>query len=355
MAPENSAAWLMKKQDTTHTVKEAPYNKPGPDELVIKTKAVAINPADVVLQKTGIIIDTYPAILGCDVAGVVEEVGSAIKDFQPGDRVIGLAQPRPGGIYKYAGFQQYVVLKMPAIAKIPLTLAWTDAVVLPLGINTAASCLFQPVTLALDMPTPTSHPSTNNHNNEILLIWGASSSVGSCGVQLATAAGYTVWGIASAKNHPLVHSLGAAKTFDHNDPDVVNSIVTALNTTEDGNNTVLVGAYDAISTDPSLTALRAILHRCTLANARKLIVAVAPGAERFATTDVLVKTNFQKSNEETGVGHFIWREWLESAMARGWVRCVPEKMVVGRGVGDVQRGIERLAEGVSARKVVVDF
>lgn len=119
MAPQNFAAWLMKKQETVHIVRNAPYNKPEADEIVIQTKAVAINPVDLAIQKTGIIIDTYPAILGCDVAGVVEEVGSSIKDFKSGDRVIGLTQPTPGGIYKYSGFQQYVVLTSPKSPTLP--------------------------------------------------------------------------------------------------------------------------------------------------------------------------------------------------------------------------------------------
>ena len=106
-----------------------------------------------------------------------------MKDLHPGDHVIHQAQPIPGGIYKHSGFQQYVVLKMPLIAKIPDDAKWTDAAVLPLGINTAASGLFQQGTLALEMP------SSERGRGETLLIWGASSSVGSCGVQLAAAAG----------------------------------------------------------------------------------------------------------------------------------------------------------------------
>lgn len=50
MSPQNHAAWLMKKQDTVFVVDKAPYNKPGPGELVIRTKAVAINPADWLIQ-----------------------------------------------------------------------------------------------------------------------------------------------------------------------------------------------------------------------------------------------------------------------------------------------------------------
>lgn len=197
MAPQNTAAWLMEKQDTTLVVSDASYNKPSADEIVIKTKAVAINPADFIIQKMGILIETYPAILGCDVAGVVEEVGSSVQEFQPGDRVIGQTNPLSGGNNKYSGFQQYVVLKMPLIAKIPPTAIWTDATVLPLGINTAASCLFHHDTLALEMP-----PSQST-KHETLLIWGASSSVGSCGVVSHL----------STSNIPLFSMSGGPETF----------------------------------------------------------------------------------------------------------------------------------------------
>lgn len=80
------------------------------------TKAMAINPSDFAMQQMGIIIDAYPAILGCDVAGVVKEIGASIADSKVGDRVMGQAAPVPGGISKHSGFQQYVVLQMPCIA-----------------------------------------------------------------------------------------------------------------------------------------------------------------------------------------------------------------------------------------------
>lgn len=340
MALRNSAAWLMKKQDTTHVVSEAPYNKPEADEIVINTKAVAVNPADVRIQKTGIIIDTYPAILGCDVAGLVEEVGSTITDFHPGDRVIGQAKPLPGGIYKYSGFQQYVVLKMPEIAKIPDDAKWTDATVLPLGINTAASCLFQETTLALQMP-PSQRP-----RGETLIIWGASSSVGSCGVQLATQAGYDVFGVASLKNHNFIKSLGAVQAFDHNDPNIVDAIVTTLK------DRTCVGAYDAISSEHTLGTLCEILHR---AGARKFVASVRPGAEGFAKNDVVIRTNFAARNSETEVGSHIWRGYLENALAEGKLLYMPKAEVVGHGLEDVQKAIDLLAGGVSARKVVLSM
>lgn len=332
----------MKEQDATHVVSDAPYNKPEAEELVIKTKAVAINPADVAIQKKGIIIDTYPAILGCDVAGVVEEVGSSIQDFQPGDQVIGQAKPLPGGIYKYSGFQQYVVLKMPLIAKIPPNAAWTDATVLPLGINTAASCLFQHDTLALEMP-PSPH-----RRHETLLIWGASSSVGSCGVQLAAQAGYDVFGIASKKNHDFIKSLGATQTFDHSDPNIVDIITAALK------GKTCVGAYDAISSEQTLSRLCAILHQSS-SSSRKLIAAVMPGVEAFATDHVKIKTNFATHISSTVVGPHIWRQYLEPALASGALQYKPAAEVVGHGLQDVQKAVDLLAQGVSAKKLVVSI
>lgn len=87
MAPHNQAAWLEEIQKPLR-VKEAPYNHPGPKEIVIKNMAVAINPADVQQRDPGVLVPNYPHIAGCDVAGLVEEVGSEVKSFKRGDRVI---------------------------------------------------------------------------------------------------------------------------------------------------------------------------------------------------------------------------------------------------------------------------
>ena len=118
MPPPNHALYLQAAKDPSMTISEAPYPSCGPDELIIKTTAVAINPADVIVQKTGILITKYPAILGCDAAGIVVEIGSNLAPrFQIGEHVFGATGPLED--YKYAGFQEYVVLKSPSIAKVP--------------------------------------------------------------------------------------------------------------------------------------------------------------------------------------------------------------------------------------------
>lgn len=83
----NKAAWIRSAQGKLE-VAEAPYNKPLPDEIVVHSRAVAINPVDWKMQDLSLFIEKFPSIFGCDVAGVVKEVGSAVSGFEPGDRVI---------------------------------------------------------------------------------------------------------------------------------------------------------------------------------------------------------------------------------------------------------------------------
>lgn len=61
--------------------------KPGPGEILVKIKAAALNPVDWKIQKFGVFVETFPAIVGTDIAGDVEEVGEGVTDFQKGDRV----------------------------------------------------------------------------------------------------------------------------------------------------------------------------------------------------------------------------------------------------------------------------
>lgn len=85
----NQAAWLT-KADTPLEVREAPMPTAGPGEIVVRNFAVAINPLDTHMQKTGIFVQQWPVIFGCDVAGEVHQVGAdADSRFKKGDRVIG--------------------------------------------------------------------------------------------------------------------------------------------------------------------------------------------------------------------------------------------------------------------------
>lgn len=84
--PQNKAAFV-EAQSQALVVKNAPYHPPGPHEVVIKNHAVAINPVDWQMRDMGVFIESYPTVVGCDVAGVVHAVGRKVTAFQAGDRV----------------------------------------------------------------------------------------------------------------------------------------------------------------------------------------------------------------------------------------------------------------------------
>lgn len=336
----------MAKQSLINVVDSAPYTPPSSNELVIKTKAVAINPADVVIQKSGILVEDFPAILGCDAAGEVTEVHPSLADiYHVGDRVIGAASCliRKDGVYYNSAFQEYVVLRMPAIAHIPKEVAYEDAVVLPICINTAATCMFPKAALGLEAP---SVHRMNPGQGKTLLIWGASSSVGSCGVQLASHAGYDVIGVASKRNHEMVKSAGAKTCFDQSDPSLVNDVVAYMKDKE------VVGAFDAISKDSTLSTICEILDR---SGGRKVLAGVLPGIETEATQatkGVQIVTNFSTFMSSDELLQTIW-QWLGKAMENKEVKYLPPSDVVGKGLKEIQQAVDLLAKGVSAKKTVV--
>ncbi|KAM3068097.1 hypothetical protein ACMFMF_009462 [Clarireedia jacksonii] len=339
MSPTNRASWLMSKQSPINIIDFAPYTSPSTNELVIKTKAIALNPADWVIQRLGVIVEDFPAILGCDVAGEVVEVHSSLAStYSVGDRVIGLANclARKDGVYCYSAFQEYVVLKMPTVAKIPEGVAYENAVVLPLGVNTAASCLFMKKTLGLEAPSMSAR--------KTLLVWGGSSSVGSCSVQLAVQAGYDVVAVASERNHEMVKTLGAIACFDQNDSTIVDSMVAYLRDKE------VVGALHVIHNDNALDALCEILEKVS----GKLIASVIPGAEAKGKNEVKIITNSDTAFADSEIGKRIW-DWLNEAMGKRIIKYMPQSDVVGKGLEDVQKAVDILAEGVSAKKLVVSI
>lgn len=87
MTPNSQQAlWLTTRQGA-FAVQPTPVYKPGPGEILVRVEASALNPVDWKIQSYGIFIEEYPAILGVDLAGVVEEVGEDVKDLKRGDRV----------------------------------------------------------------------------------------------------------------------------------------------------------------------------------------------------------------------------------------------------------------------------
>ena len=369
--PANTAAWIGAKYAPLE-VGPAPYPTPGPDQIVVRAGAVAVNPLDWIVQVAGPTVYrwlTYPTVLGSDLAGEVVEVGAAVTRFRIGDRVLGHAvgTDKDSTSAAEGAFQEYVVVLERMASPIPDSLPYEDAAVLPLGLSTAACALFQTDQLALRHPSATPAPT-----GETVLVWGGSTSVGSNAIQLAAAAGYEVVTTASPHNAERVRALGAAEVFDYRSPTVVADLVAAfagrtlagavaIGTGSTGPVVDVVGAcagrkFVAVAStpvsfaglaepDPGRLALPRLLARMGASTA-----SLAVRTRRLGIGTKMVFGTTLKHNE---VSTAIYRDFLPAALAEGRYAAVPEPQVVGSGLRDIQHAFDIQRAGVSARKVVV--
>lgn len=368
--PLNSAAWLDRPYADL-VVRPAPYTSAGPDEIVVRNRAIAVNPLDEVKQWTGQLMYRwlpYPIVLGEDVAGEVVEVGTGVTRFRVGDRVVAYAVGMEKGRRHQpeGGFQAYTVVSAQLAAPIPDTMAYEDAVVLPLGVSTAASALFQADQLGLRHPTTPPVPT-----GEVVVVWGGSTSVGSNAIQLAVAAGYEVVATASPRNHERAHRLGASQVFDYASPTVVGDITAALRgRAVAGLLAVGTGSADAcVAIATGVGAKRVCLASPSVSfselprrsgpSARfvsvmaRLVAGTSALQVRSRVRGIRARFVWGSSLMTNEVGPMLWADFLPAALAEGRYLPMPEAEVVGSGLESVQLALDTLRRGVSARKLVV--
>lgn len=87
MAPTTQKALWVNKKFGDYVVGDIPVPKPGQGQVLIKIIATSLNPVDWKIKTHGLFLEKYPAILGTDIAGVVEEVGGGVDEWKHGDRV----------------------------------------------------------------------------------------------------------------------------------------------------------------------------------------------------------------------------------------------------------------------------
>ena len=107
--------------------KSTPKPVPGPDEVCIRLKAVALNPLDCKKLYMGFMIKSWPTVLGIDGAGVIDAVGENISNFKVGDEVFSLF----GHESRSASFQEVAIVPEMFVAQRPSNLTYEEAASLP--------------------------------------------------------------------------------------------------------------------------------------------------------------------------------------------------------------------------------
>jgi len=204
-------AFMYQRYGPPQSLRMAEVAKPWPkaDEVLIKVRAASVNAADwhVVRGKplfsraTLGLLRPKHQILGGDIAGEVEAVGSGVTRFKPGNEIYANLLD-----HGFGGFAEFVSVPVDVMALKPSNLSFEDAAAVPMAAVTALQGL--------------------DHHGEIrpeqkILINGATGGVGSFAVQIAKSYGPEVTGVTSTRNIELVRSLGADHVLDYTTTDFV--------------------------------------------------------------------------------------------------------------------------------------
>jgi NADPH:quinone reductase-like Zn-dependent oxidoreductase len=204
-------AFIYERYGPPEALRLAEVDKPAPDagEVLVKVLAASVNAADwhmlrgkpLFSRATLGLLRPKHQILGVDIAGRVEAVGSGVTRFQPGDEVYANLLD-----HGYGGFADYASVPVDVVSSKPAKLSFEEAAAVPMAGVTALQGL--------------------GHHGELrpaqqVLINGATGGVGSFAVQLAKAAGAEVTAVTSTPNLELARSLGADQVIDYTRTDAL--------------------------------------------------------------------------------------------------------------------------------------
>lgn len=176
---------------------DAPRPSIANDEILVCVHAAAINPVDWKIREgylKQMLGHQLPVILGWDVSGIVEEVGSHVKDFQVGDAVYSRPDLTRNGAYA-----EYIAIRAAEVAAKPKSIAHIAAASVPLAGLTAWQALFDQANLLA---------------GQTVLIHAAAGGVGTFAVQFAKWKGAHVIGT-SSRNQDFLRELGIDQVIDY--------------------------------------------------------------------------------------------------------------------------------------------
>jgi len=166
---------------------------PGAGAVLVRIKASGVNPLDLKIQagQAAHARQPLPAVLGIDLAGIVEAVGPGVTTFRRGDEVFGMT----GGVGGLQGsLAEYAAVDADLLAAKPANLSMREAAALPLIFITAWEGLVDRAGVSA---------------GQKVLIHGGAGGVGHVAIQIARAFGAEVFATGSAKNLPFIERLGA--------------------------------------------------------------------------------------------------------------------------------------------------
>lgn len=235
-------------------LEEVERPKPQAGEVLVQVKAVGVNPVDWKITE-GWLKDfrpiQFPYIPGRDIAGIVEEVGEGVTEFQKGQAVFG--QSANGG------YTEYTVASVKTLALKPDSISFEEAASIPVGATTAWQGLFD---------------HGNLQAGQTVLVQGAAGGVGLFAVQFARWKGAQVIGTTSTDNVDFVRSLGVDKVVDYKTSSIEAEGIKDIDL-----------VYDAVGAPTLASSVQAVKQGGTL-----ITIAGQPDAAQVKAKDIKVES-----------------------------------------------------------------
>lgn len=300
---------------------EVPVATVEPRQVRVRVRATAVNPLDYQIRRGDYADDvSLPAIIGHDVSGVIEEIGSCVTEFQIGDEVYYTCKIF-GGSGSYA--EQHVA-DVDLVGRKPKNLDHLEAASLTLVGGTVWEALVTRAQLGV---------------GETILVHGGAGGVGTIAIQIAKAIGARVIATARSSNHAFVRSLGADHLVDYTSEDYVDAV--ARSTAGRGVDVVLdtVGG-DTLTRSP---------------------MALADGGRVVSLVDLSEPQNLVAAWAKNAAYHFVFTrqnrgklDALTSLVERGLVKPVIGAVLPLARVGDAHDLLETGGSSRPRGKVVID-
>lgn len=181
---------------------DLPVPRVGPNGVLVQVHATSVNPVDWKLRQGllhAVMPVVFPVIWGCDLAGVVTEIGPSVTLFKPGDEVYGMKDGYVGKTYR-GTYAEYAVVPEKSLAAKPKILSHEEAAAVPATALTAWQAMVNQGSLK---------------PGKRVLIHAGAGGVGVMAIQIAKAFGAYVAATASPRNQEFLRELGADLAIDY--------------------------------------------------------------------------------------------------------------------------------------------
>ncbi|KAF2773346.1 GroES-like protein [Teratosphaeria nubilosa] len=325
---------------TTVEIVDSPIPTPGPTQILTKVVYSGCNPKD--WKRAETFPDKHPFNQGDDISGIVHAVGSAVSEFKPRDRVIAFHEMMSHG----GSWAEYALSDAHATTYLPRNITFEEGAAIPLASLTAAVGLYA----RLGLPAPWTP--VKDDVRIPLVVYGASSAVGSYAIQFAQ----------KSNIHPIICVAGRARNHVQRliSPEKGDAIIDY----RDGDEAVVQGIRDALKGEKLEYAYDAVSEKNSYINIGKVldpntgrITNVLPGKKYEGMPEGITKTlttvgSVHGVPDDLKEFGYVYFRYISKGLEEGWFKAQTPEVVPG-GLAGIEKGLNKLKDGsVSAVKYV---